>query len=156
MIVTSLIILLAYLCYTVWVGRSIPESLSATYYILGKKGWMFQLTMASTAFALLPSWLEATPDTWQHLPFLACAGLLFVAAAPAFRLRLDGIVHYSSAVLCGVCAVLWMFLSGYGDIFAPCFVGAITMSLFYPKKYMWWLEVAIVISLFCSLAPGSF
>lgn len=130
----------------------IPESLSAIYYLLGKRGWIFQLVMALTGLCLLPPWLEATPDDWQCLPFLSCMSLLFVAAAPQFRLRLDGAVHYASAIVCGACAVLWMFLCGYGDVFLPCFVAAIVLSVIYPKNYMWWLEVAIVISIFYCLA----
>lgn len=134
----------AYLCYTAWVGRSIPESLSATYYMLGKRGWLFQVMMAFTAVILLPTWLDVTPDEWQFLPFLSCGSLLFVAVAPAFKLRLDGIVHYASAIVCGLSAVLWMFFQGYGDMFLYCFILALLFTLFCPKQYMFWLECGIV------------
>lgn len=129
----------------------IPESISAIYYLLSNRGWIFQLIMALTGLCLLPPWLEATPDKWQFLPFLSCMSLLFVAAAPQFRLRLDGAVHYASAIVCGACAVLWMFLQDYGDVFLPCFVGSALLSVIRPKEYMLWLECSIVVALTTAL-----
>lgn len=125
----------------------IPESISAIYYLLGKRGWIFQIVMALIGFCILPFWLEITPNEWQCLPFLSCAGLLFVAAAPQFRLQLDGTVHYTSAIICGVCTILWMIIQGCINVLLPCFIGAVVLILFNPKKYMWWLEVSIMISL---------
>lgn len=124
----------------------IPESISAIYYLLGKKGWIFQIVMVLVAVMLFFPWVEKSDDSLQFLPFLSCGSLLFVAAAPAFRLRLDGIVHYSSAIVCGVSAVLWMFLQGYGDMFLYCFILALLFTLFCPKQYMFWLECGVVAS----------
>lgn len=124
----------------------IPESISAIYYLLGKKGWIFQIVMVLVAVMLFFPWMEKSDDSLQFLPFLSCGSLLFVAAAPAFRLRLDGMVHYSSAIVCGVSAVLWMFLQGYGDMFLYCFIFALLFTLFCPKQYMFWLECGVVAS----------
>lgn len=129
----------------------IPESISAIYYLLGKKGWIFQIVMVLVAVMLFFPWVEKSDDSLQFLPFLSCGSLLFVAAAPAFRLRLDGMVHYSSAIVCGVSAVLWMFLQGYGDMFLYCFILALLFTLFCPKQYMFWLECGVVASLLLSI-----
>lgn len=127
----------------------IPESISAIYYLLGKKGWIFQIAMVLIAVILFFPWMEKSDDNLQFLPFLSCGSLLFVASAPAFKLRLDGIVHYASAIVCGVSAILWMFFQGYGNTFLCCFVAALMITLFYPKQYMFWLECAIAISILC-------
>lgn len=129
----------------------IPESISAIYYLLGKKGWIFQIVMVLMAVMLFFPWMEKSDDSLQFLPFLSCGSLLFVAAAPTFRLRLDGMVHYSSAIVCGVSAVLWMFLQGYGDMFLYCFILALLFTLFCPKQYMFWLECGVVASLLLSI-----
>lgn len=129
----------------------IPESISAIYYLLGKRGWIFQIVMVLVAVMLFFPWIEKSDDSLQFLPFLSCGSLLFVAAAPAFRLRLDGMVHYSSAIVCGVSAVLWVFLQGYGDMFLYCFVLALLFTLFCPKQYMFWLECGVVGALLLSI-----
>lgn len=129
----------------------IPESISAIYYLLGKRGWIFQIVMVLMAVILFFPWIEKSDDSLQFLPFLSCGSLLFVAAAPAFRLRLDGMVHYASAIVCGVSAVLWMFLQGYGDMFLYCLILALLFTLFCPKQYMFWLECGIVASLLLSI-----
>lgn len=129
----------------------IPESISAIYYLLGERGWIFQIVMALIGLCLLPFWLDITPDEWQVLPFLSCISLLFIAVAPQFRLQLDGVVHYTSAIICGICAVLWMFIQGYINIFLLCLAGVIIPVLYDPKKYMWWLEISIMISLLLNI-----
>lgn len=143
------IICVAYFAYSMHKG--IPESLSATYYTLGKHGRVFQLVMFLLAFMLFLVWPQLGSDNHTFLAFLSCASLLFVAAAPAFRLSLDGAVHYTSAVICCVCAVLWQIFEGLWDItlwFA--FIGSM-LSLMWRDKWCWWVECAVVGSVFANL-----
>lgn len=143
------IICVAYLAYSMLKG--IPESLSATYYSLGKHGWVFQLVMAAIAFLLIIVWLPLCDGRHQWTAFLSCASLLFVSAAPAFRLSLDGAVHYTSAIICCVCAVLWQILEGLWDVtlwFA--FIGGM-LTLMWRDKWCWWVECAVVGSVFANL-----
>lgn len=143
------IICVAYLAYSMHNG--IPESLSATYYSLGKHGWVFQLVMFLLGFLLFFVWSQLGSDNYTFLAFLSCASLLFVAAAPAFRLSLDGAVHYTSAIICCVCALLWQMLEGLWDVtlwFA--FVGGMT-SLMWRRQWCWWVECAVVGSVFANL-----
>ncbi len=90
-------------------------SLSEMYYILGRwyKGGerFFQAWCVLPAFTLLPVWLEYTPEKWQFLPFLACAALIGVACAPKF-LHEDRILHFVSAAITALCAILGCFLGG--------------------------------------------
>lgn len=96
-----------YLCYAAWVTGGIPESLSATYYNLKDKGWLFQALMVFCGIGLLPSWMNVSSDDWRFIVFLSCAGIVFTGVAPAFKLKLEGAVHYSAAVVCCVSAILW-------------------------------------------------
>lgn len=131
--------------------RSIPESISATYYELGRRGWIFVVFMSSVAAMLFPVWLSASQDSHHCLVFLSCAALLFVAVSPCFREDLQGRVHYGSAALCCTCTVLWQILEGLWDVtlwFA--FIGGM-LTLKDRSKWCWWLECAVMASLLCNL-----
>lgn len=95
--------------YTIFVvcKFGIPRSLSDTYYLLNKNGWLFQLVLVVFAFLVIPIWLDCSSENTEFLAFLSCSGIWFVAAAAAFKIDLTGVVHYVSAVLCCVCAVVW-------------------------------------------------
>lgn len=147
----SFSIALAYLCLSVGMCGRIPVSLSATYYDLGSNGWLFSVCMGIVALTLTPVWIEWTREGCEWTAFLSGSSLLFVAAAPAFRVELEGKVHYGSAAVCCVCAVLWQILEGLWDVtlfFA--FVGGM-LSLQFKEKWCWWLECAVVGSVYANL-----
>lgn len=129
----------------------IPNSISEIYYKLGNKGWMFQVVLFLIAAILLPIWLNKTDDCFQFLPFLACFNLMLVAAAPQFKISLDGPIHYISAIISGTCAVIWLILYGYTYTFITCLAFAIVLSCLDYTKYMFWLECAIVVSVFYAI-----
>lgn len=105
--------------------------------------------MVTISLLLLPTWIEYS-DSYDCLPFLSCSGLMFTALAPAFRLRLEGILHYSSAAVCCVSAVLWMLLSGMFPF--VLFWGFLSLMLYLQfGHYMWWIEIAVIGSLFSCL-----
>lgn len=145
----NILLVVGYMILSVCMTKGIPVSLSATYYTLGRWGWVFQAVLSITGFCLLPVWIGVTDFTF--LAFLACSGLLFVAAAPAFRLRLEGAVHYSSAVVCCVSAVVWQVLDGLWDVtlFWAMFGGMLAIQ--WREQYMWWIEVSVIGSLFSNL-----
>ena len=140
--------LVLYLAYVVKDG--VPKSLSATYYQLGKAGWLFQLLMLLLSFGLFPIWSELSDDSWEFLCFLGCGGLLLVGASPLFKLPLESEVHHYSAYVCGGSAVLWQLLEGAWVWLVLCFA---LCALAYLKwrKFMWWLEVALMMSLLGNL-----
>lgn len=134
-------------CYKL---KGIPESLSATYYLLGEKGWLTQLVFILTGIGLLPSWMNESSESLQFLAFLSCGGLMFVGSAPMFRLPLQGAVHYISAIVCCVSAVLWVILMGYYPIIVcGAFLGLMGYIRF--RQPMWWLEIAVIGMVFASL-----
>lgn len=123
----------------------IPESISKIYYLLKDKGWIFQLILFLISILLFIFW--KTPDNLQFLTFLSCSSLLFVAIAPQFKLKLEGTVHYVSAIIWGITTILWILLMGYWEILFIYFVLGLIITIFYPKQYMLWLECSIAFSI---------
>lgn len=145
-----LTLVLAYIGYVCFVQKGIPESLSATYYLLKEKGWLTQLVFILTGIGLLPPWMNESSESLQFLAFLSCGGLMFVGSAPMFRLPLQGAVHYISAVVCCVSAVLWVILMGYYPIVVcSSFLGL--MGYVRWKQPMWWIEIAVIGMVFASI-----
>ena len=147
----SLGVALAYLSFSVGISGRIPCSLSATFYDLGSKGWLFSLCISTVALTLFPVWMGLSSDGTECMAFLACSGLLFVASAPSFKMELEGKVHYMSAALCCACAVLWQICEGLWDVtlfFA--FLGGM-LSIQFKEKWCWWLECAVIGSVYANL-----
>lgn len=148
LVVVSLVVFLVYLA-GVYVYFGVPASISDTYYKLEKRkkgaGWLFTGMCWAVTGMLLPAWLDMTPDVYQFSAFLACAGLLFVGAAPQFKLSLTGWVYYGSAAVCCASAVLWCILSGYWFITLIVFLVYGWITLRYGKP-MFWIELAALTS----------
>lgn len=129
----------------------IPKSISDTYYLLGGKGWMFQVALALTAFTAVPVLIEMSCGNTEFLAFLSCGGLLFVSAAPMFKLELEGMVHYVSAAVCCVGLVLWQIFNTSFLFPLVCFLLIIYPIIKDKGKYMWWLEIATIVSAYASM-----
>ena len=139
-----------YLCYAAWVTNGIPESFSETYYELKDNGWMFQALMVFCGIGLLPSWMDVSSDDWQFLVFLSCVGIVFTGVAPAFKLKLEGAVHYSAAVVCCVSAIVWILLEGMYPV--VLWWGLIGWMLYLQYgRWCWWLEVSVMGAVFTSI-----
>ena len=151
MLLTLIVLTTAcYLCYSAWVMGGVPESLSSTYYGLKEDGWLFQALCIGIAFGILPMWLDACNGEYELLPFLACGGLMFTGAAPAFKLKLEGAVHYSAAVVCCISSILWLLLSGnYPFALSMGFLGWLLFLKY--GKWCWWLEVSVILSVLFAL-----
>lgn len=147
--IASMVIIFGYLAFVV-AKFGIPKSISDTYYLLGKMGWLFQVTLFSVAFLVVPTLIDKSSENTQFLAFLACAGLAFVAAAPLFKMELEGRVHYVSAAICCVGLVLWQVFNACWITPLLCFL-AVLIPMVKDKKYMWWLEIATIVSTYVSL-----
>ena len=111
---------------------------------------MFQSLCIGVAFGLRPLWIEACKGEYEYLSFLACGGLGFVGIAPSFKLKLEGMIHYSAAVVCCVSAILWMLLSGNYPIVV--WWGGICLMLYLQfGRWCWWLEVGVIGGILTSL-----
>lgn len=109
LIILSLIVIASYV--GVMIRRNgIPYSISDTYYSLEHKAW-FGFSIISTALLLMPSILERTPESYQFLAFLMCAGLCFVGVAPNFKTGLDRPVHIVATSIAALCSQVWVVLA---------------------------------------------
>ena len=149
MLLISFAIITGYLAFVV-AKFGIPKSISDTYYLLGKQGWLFQLALAATAFCVVPSLIDASTEYTKFLAFLACAGLAFVSAAPLFKMELEGKVHFTSAYICCGSLVLWQVFNTSWIIPLVCFA-LVAYPMLKDKKYMWWMEIATIVSAYVSL-----
>ena len=150
-LVLSSVLSLSFLCYSAWISKGIPVSISETYYLLGKKGWIFQLVMTAIAVTLYPVWVNACSTELIGLAFASCASLIFVVIAPSFRLPLEGKVHYISASVCCICSVTWQILEGLWDVTLWCEFLCLMLTIQYRKNWCWWIECAIVTSVYMNL-----
>lgn len=106
LIILSLAIILTYV--GVMVKRNgIPDSISDTFYALEHKLW-FGTTMWLTSSLLMPSILDRTPDTYQFMAFLMCAGLMVAGIAPNFKKGIDRPIHITAATIAAVSSQAWV------------------------------------------------
>lgn len=104
----SLLIMGVYLgLYTLY--RGLPTSISNTFYV-SEKQWLFPITLAIAVALCVVPLFDFTPEPYKALAFGLIGGLLFVASAPAFKQEFEGSIHKYSAIVAGVCALLWLIL----------------------------------------------
>ena len=127
----------------------IPDSLSATYYKIKFKP-MFTLMMFTIGFTLIPALLEFTPENYQFLAFLAISGILFTGAAPMFLDKHQGKVHFISAGIAAISALLWIIFVGYQYLYilGIATLLGVTLILINKKAYLFYLEMIIFFSMY--------
>lgn len=84
----------------------VPDMVSTIYYLLGKRGWVFQLVMMLFGAMMMACLLDSGLGV-PCLAFLACAGLMFVGAAPRFLEESERRVHKTAAIVSAVASVGW-------------------------------------------------
>ena len=138
----------------------IPKSLSMTFYLLkdsGRHGGWFPVMMYTMVTFLMPCWLTISEGSdFQFLSFLACAGILFVGTAPAFKSSsLENMVHQVSAYLAAAFSILWIVLvTPYWWIILIAigivgFLAVVTKTL--KSGLIYWLEMIAFISTFSAV-----
>lgn len=109
---------------------NIPEMVSSFYYLLGKKGWVFQVVMVAVGMLMMMCLLDCGKGV-QCLAFLACGGLMFVGAAPRFMGEDRG-VHKAAAVISAMAGVGWCLSANFGMTIAAIIV--YTIHIMYIKE----------------------
>ena len=154
-------IFILYTIISLCIFKTIPYSLSNTYYMYKeKKEWLkylFPIVMFLTSGFLLPAWLEATEGSvWQFLSFLTCASIMFVGAAPNFKdTNIESKIHEIAAICAAVFSILWsIIVVGSWEFIIMWLLYFIAIALLtdtLKKSYIFWLEMAAFISLFSNL-----
>lgn len=86
--------------------HGVPDMISSIYYLLGKRGWVFQLLMIAFGATMMMCLLDSGLGE-QCLAFIACAGLMFVGSAPRFLDESERRLHKGAAVVSAVASVSW-------------------------------------------------
>lgn len=89
----------------------IPKMVSSFYYLLGKRGWVFQVVMMAVGMLMMMCLLDCGKGV-QCLAFLACGGLMFVGAAPRFMGEDRG-VHKAAATICAMAGISWCLSANF-------------------------------------------
>lgn len=88
--------------------KETPEMVSTIYYLLGKRGWVFQLVMMLFGILMMICLLDSGRGV-QCLAFFACSGMMFVGVAPRFLEQGERAVHKGAAIVSAVASVGWCF-----------------------------------------------
>lgn len=137
--------------------KETPEMVSSIYYLLGKRGWVFQLVMMLFGILMMICLLDSGLGV-PCLAFLACAGLMFVGAAPRFLDENERKIHKTAAITSAMASVAWCltldwrmvlaFLAWYGvywvgrdDDSKPWFTAEVTAILMVLLTY--WRNVLV-------------
>lgn len=86
--------------------HGVPEMLSSIYYLLGRRGWIFQLAMVVLGIVMMVCLLDSGLGE-PCLAFLTCLGLIFVGTAPRFLDAGERAVHKGAAIVSAVSGVAW-------------------------------------------------
>lgn len=106
----------------------VPDMVSSIYYLMGKKGWVFQTVMMLFGMLMMVCLLDCGKGV-QCLAFLACGGLMFVGAVPRFLDENERKVHKTGAIVSAVASVGWCLtvdwrivvaLSGWYGVYWVC------------------------------------
>lgn len=121
--------------------KSIPSSLSETYYLSG--GNWFTITLFIAGFLIASGLLMLSEGSnFQFLSFLGGGGLLLVGAAPKFR-EGEKIIHGVGATMLLLASQLWVLLfSSYYVLLS----WLIMIWLGQTKKRIFWLEMICLIN----------
>lgn len=114
----------------VFCKHSVPEMVSSFYYLLGKKGWVFQVVMVAVGMLMMMCLLDCGKGV-QCLAFLACGGLMFVGAAPRFMSE-DRSVHKIAAVISAMAGIGWCLSANFVMTIAAIIV--YTIHIMYIKE----------------------
>lgn len=86
--------------------HGVPDMVSSIYYLLGKRGWVFQTVMVLFGALMMVCLLDSGRGV-QCLAFFACTGLMFVGAAPRFLDEGERKIHKTGAIVSAVASIGW-------------------------------------------------
>lgn len=96
---------------------------------------LFTACIGASAALLVPAMIEAAPENWKFLGFMAAASLVFVAVAPHYKGD-EAKLHKTAAKVAGVCAVAWGMATCW-EIVALSLVTYIGVLKITDSKWAW-------------------
>lgn len=96
---------------------------------------LFTACIGASAALLMPVMIEAAPDNWKVLGFLAAAALIFVAVAPHYKGD-EAKLHKTAAKIAGVCAVAWAMATCW-EVVALSLVAYVAVMQIVESRWAW-------------------
>lgn len=143
-VIAAAVVLVSYLAVYI-IRHGVPESISETYYHVGRR-WTFSAALAAVGILLFAPWVSA--GRLEFCAFLACASVLFVAASPQFRDSWVSRIHYGAAIVMGAASVVWLIFNGAQLL--PLAVSFLIAAINH-KRWMWWIELGIFFNVIFAL-----
>lgn len=144
----ALIITLIYLAISLYKLKGIPESISETSYLwTGKINW-FSIYCVALVGSLITPWILMTPESYQFICFLACAGILACGTTPFFKEKFQGKIHYTGGIIAMLCWLIWMILGGYWIALIIGSILFIALTIIKKDSWVFWAELIGLIILF--------
>lgn len=95
----------------------------------------FTACIGTSAALLVPAMIEAAPENWKFLGFLAATSLIFVAVAPHYKGD-EAKLHKTAAKVAGVCAVAWGMATCW-EIVALSLVAYVAVMQIVESRWAW-------------------
>lgn len=96
---------------------------------------LFTACIGASAALLVPAMIEAAPENWKFLGFLAAAALIFVAVAPHYKGD-EAKIHKTAAKIAGVCAVAWAMATCW-EVVALSLVAYVAVMQIVESRWAW-------------------
>lgn len=96
---------------------------------------LFTACIGTSAALLMPAMIEAAPDNWKVLGFMAAASLVFVAVAPHYKGD-EAKLHKTAAKIAGVCAVAWAMATCW-EVVALSLVAYVVVMQITESRWAW-------------------
>lgn len=109
------LLFIAMLCVVIY-KYGVPDMVSTIYYLLGKRGWVFQVVMIAFGAMMMVCLLDSGRGV-QCLAFFACAGLMFVGVVPRFLDESERRVHKTAAIVSAAASVGWCMTVDWRFVF---------------------------------------
>jgi hypothetical protein len=153
-LIISFILFAAYIALIISANRGIPASVSDSFYILNNRkkdaGYIFTAWCFIIGISVMGIIFTLSEGEWfQFLGLFAGGGLCFTGTAPLFKGH-ERIIHYTSAGICALAAVLWVIFAGCGLI-PPAFALAAIPIIRKCGNPMFWAEMALFAGTYAAL-----
>lgn len=143
-VIASCLVMGVYLLLVCCQG-GVPTSISETYYLRFGSKWLFSGVLVTAAALAVAPLLNHTPESYQFLAFFIVAGILFIAASPAFRDEFEGKVHTGAALILCFATIAWLILTAGVPYIA---IAGVLVGVIRRREFIFWLELGLLANLY--------
>lgn len=129
----------------------VTSQLSQTYYLLGKKGWLFQAVLILVGVLVFPHWWSISTGLVAILVLVTVAGLIIIALNPDYENK-QRKFHIGGAHLAATSTIAWMLLNGmwFNVVVAVCVFLALWVLT--KKSPTYWGELVLLYTLLSTVS----